>query len=164
MAKSSPEGLTADLTGEPRTARRRPRSALVLLRQIGAGFPFGLLRLAKDLFFVARGLGNASVLVALWSSSSVTEIRLPKHEGVDRHFSDARAGAVYVGYVGWNLTDVEMPLTGWVAMGLDIFFSLALGAGLMGLMFYSSRHGYDEPPSKPPRSWSLRDSEHFPPS
>ena len=61
------------------------------------------------------------------------------------------AGAVYVGYVGWNLTDVAMPVTGWVAMGLGIFFSLTLGAGLMGLMFYSSRHGYDEPPSKPPR-------------
>jgi len=59
------------------------------------------------------------------------------------------AGAVYVGYLGWNLTDVEMPVTGWVAMGLGIFFSLALGAGLMGLMFYSSRHGYDEPPSEP---------------
>ena len=73
------------------------------------------------------------------------------------------AGAVYVGYLGWNLTDVEMPVTGWVAMGLGIFFSLALGAGLMGLMFYSSRHGYDEPPSHPPRSWSLRDPEHFPP-
>jgi hypothetical protein len=52
------------------------------------------------------------------------------------------AGAVYVGYEGWSLTDVEMPVTGWVAMGLGIFFSLALGAGLMGLMFYSSRHGY----------------------
>ena len=73
------------------------------------------------------------------------------------------AGAVYVAYVGWNLTDVAMPVTGYVAMGLGIFFSLALGAGLMGLMFYSSRHGYDEPPSHPPRSWSLRDPEHFPP-
>jgi len=71
------------------------------------------------------------------------------------------AGAVYVAYVGWNLTDVAMPVTDYVAMGLGIFFSLALG--LMGLMFYSSRHGYDEPPSHPPRSWSLRDPEHFPP-
>ncbi len=59
-------------------------------------------------------------------------------------------GAVYVGYVGWNLTDVAMPLAGYVAMGLSIFFSLVVGGGLMALMFYSSRHGYDEPPSKPP--------------
>ena len=62
-------------------------------------------------------------------------------------------GAVYVGYVGWNLTDVVMPLTGYVAMGLGIFFSLVVGGGLMALMFYSSRHGYDEPPSKPPRGF-----------
>ena len=73
------------------------------------------------------------------------------------------AGAIYVGYVGWNSTDVAMPATGYVAMTLGIIFSLALGVGLMGLMFYSSRHGYDEPPSQPSRSWSLRDSDHFPP-
>jgi hypothetical protein len=61
--------------------------------------------------------------------------------------------AIYVAYVGWNLTDVAMPLTGYVAMGLGILFSLVLGVGLMGLMFYSSRHGYDEPPSKPPKGF-----------
>ena len=59
-------------------------------------------------------------------------------------------GAIYVGYVGWNLTDVAMPLTGYVAMGLGIIFTAVVGGGLMALMFYSSRHGYDEPPSKPP--------------
>ena len=63
-------------------------------------------------------------------------------------------GATYVGYVGWNLTDVAMPLTGYVAMGLGIVFSIILGAGLMGLMFYSSCHGYDEPPSKLPGRFS----------
>jgi len=42
------------------------------------------------------------------------------------------AGAVYVGYVGWNLTDVAMPVTGWVAMGLGIFFSLASRRGPHG--------------------------------
>jgi hypothetical protein len=46
-----------------------------------------------------------------------------------------------------------MPLTGYVAMGLGILFSLVLGARLMGLMFYSSRHGYDEPPSKSPKEF-----------
>jgi hypothetical protein len=61
--------------------------------------------------------------------------------------------AIYVAYVGWNLTDVAMPLTGYVAMGLGILFSLVLGVGLMGLMFYSHRHGYDEPPSKPPKGF-----------
>jgi len=37
-----------------------------------------------------------------------------------------------------------MPLEGYVAMWLGIAFSLVVGCGLMGLMFYSSRHGYDE--------------------
>jgi hypothetical protein len=59
-------------------------------------------------------------------------------------------GATYVGYVGWNLTDVAMPLTGYVAIGIGIIFTivvgftLVVGGGLMALMFYS-RHGYDEP-------------------
>lgn len=34
----------------------------------------------------------------------------------------------------------------YVAMGLGIFFSLLIGVGLMVLLFYSSRSGYDEPP------------------
>jgi hypothetical protein len=60
-------------------------------------------------------------------------------------------GAIYVGYVGWSLTEVAMPVTGYIAMALGIFFSLIVGGGLMALMFYSSRHGYDEPPSRPDR-------------
>ncbi|HXX02847.1 MAG TPA: hypothetical protein VEJ37_00830 [Xanthobacteraceae bacterium] len=38
-----------------------------------------------------------------------------------------------------------MPVNGYVAMTLGIVFSLIVGIGLMGLVFYSSRHGYDEP-------------------
>jgi hypothetical protein len=34
---------------------------------------------------------------------------------------------------------------GWIAMSLGIVFSLAVGVGLMSLVFYSSRRGYDEP-------------------
>lgn len=34
----------------------------------------------------------------------------------------------------------------YVAMGLGVFFSVLIGGGLMVLLFYSSRHGYDEPP------------------
>lgn len=34
----------------------------------------------------------------------------------------------------------------YIAMGLGIFFSLLIGVGLMILIFYSSRRGYDEPP------------------
>jgi hypothetical protein len=37
-----------------------------------------------------------------------------------------------------------MPASGQVAMWLGIVFSLAVGCGLMALMFFSSRRGYDE--------------------
>jgi hypothetical protein len=38
-----------------------------------------------------------------------------------------------------------MPAVGYLAMALGIVFSLVVGCGLMALLFYSSRHGYDEP-------------------
>jgi hypothetical protein len=37
-----------------------------------------------------------------------------------------------------------IPVWGWFAIAGGVLFSLALGVGLMCLMFYSSRHGYDE--------------------
>ena len=37
-----------------------------------------------------------------------------------------------------------MPTSGYVAMALGVVFSVALGCGLMALVFYSSRHGYDD--------------------
>ncbi|HTS40261.1 MAG TPA: hypothetical protein VMH84_06960 [Xanthobacteraceae bacterium] len=42
----------------------------------------------------------------------------------------------------------DMPAGLYVAMGLGIFFSLVIGCGLMALVFYSSRHGYDDPNRK----------------
>jgi hypothetical protein len=35
-------------------------------------------------------------------------------------------------------------------MALGVVFSLVVGIGLMALVFYSSRHGYDGPPSLRP--------------
>jgi cation transporter-like permease len=37
-----------------------------------------------------------------------------------------------------------MPAAGYAAMILGIVFSLVVGCGLMALVFYSSRHGYDD--------------------
>jgi hypothetical protein len=37
-----------------------------------------------------------------------------------------------------------MPAGLWAAMILGVLFSVVIGAGLMGLVFYSSRRGYDE--------------------
>jgi hypothetical protein len=58
--------------------------------------------------------------------------------------------ALLAGSVWWAVslwTSVEgppMPTGGYVAMWLGIVFSLVIGCGLMALMFYSSRYGYDE--------------------
>ena len=37
-----------------------------------------------------------------------------------------------------------MPASGYVFMVLGVVFSLAVGVGLMALVFYSNRHGYDD--------------------
>jgi hypothetical protein len=57
------------------------------------------------------------------------------------------SGAVLVGRQGWvSAGDVVMPPWGWLMMGLGIVVTLLLGWGLMALIFYSSRAGFDEPP------------------
>ena len=45
-----------------------------------------------------------------------------------------------------SLGGPPMPPAGYIAMTLGIVFSVVIGCGLMALVFYSSRHGYDEPP------------------
>lgn len=37
-----------------------------------------------------------------------------------------------------------IPAYGWAAIAGGVFFSLLVGGGLMALVFYSSRHGYDD--------------------
>ncbi len=47
---------------------------------------------------------------------------------------------------GWSsAVGTDVPLAGYVAMALGVMFSLLVGVGLMALVFYSSRAGYDEP-------------------
>jgi hypothetical protein len=63
------------------------------------------------------------------------------------------AGAVFVGHYGWvSAGDVVMPAWGWLMMGLGIFFTLVVGGGLMALVFYSSRAGFDEAPEIEPNA------------
>ncbi len=45
-----------------------------------------------------------------------------------------------------------MPAVGYVAMTIGVFFSLLIGIALMALLFYSSRHGYDERASRDTRA------------
>jgi hypothetical protein len=56
------------------------------------------------------------------------------------------AGSVWVAVSGWNLHgDVPMSGHGYAAMAIGVVFSLIVGCGLMALVFYSHRHGFDEP-------------------
>jgi hypothetical protein len=52
--------------------------------------------------------------------------------------------AVMFMIAAWRRTDAQMSVHGWVALTLGVFFSLLVGCGLMGLVFYSSRQGYDD--------------------
>lgn len=47
----------------------------------------------------------------------------------------------------WGSSDAGLSLAGWAAMILGVLVTLAVGIGLMALVFYSSRRGYDEPGS-----------------
>lgn len=53
------------------------------------------------------------------------------------------AGAI--GFWTWQeVGEVEIGMHGWIAIGLGAAVTFLLGAGLMALMFLSSRRGYDE--------------------
>ena len=55
------------------------------------------------------------------------------------------AAASAAAYFVWqDLDGVEIGFHGWVALGLGVGVTLLLGIGLMSLVFYSSRHGYDD--------------------
>ena len=56
--------------------------------------------------------------------------------------------AAIVAYLGWtSVGDVELPSMGLGALIFGVAASLVVGIGLMALIFYSSRSGYDEPPT-----------------
>ncbi len=55
------------------------------------------------------------------------------------------AGAIWFAARSFMLAGPPMPTELYVAMTLGIVFSIVIGCGLMALVFYSSRHGYDEP-------------------
>jgi hypothetical protein len=57
--------------------------------------------------------------------------------------------AIGLAYEGTSIGGAfEMPIGGYIALGLGMVFSLIVGVGLMALVFYSSRAGYDDPPER----------------
>lgn len=51
---------------------------------------------------------------------------------------------VVVANLWTSLGATQISTAGWLAMGFGILVTLALGVGLMALVFISSRGGYDE--------------------
>jgi len=59
--------------------------------------------------------------------------------------------SVWFAIYSWTAIEgPPVPAEGYVAMALGVVFSLVVGIGLMALVFYSSRHGYDSPPGLRP--------------
>lgn len=53
--------------------------------------------------------------------------------------------SIWFAYYVWTSdAGPPMPASGYVAMAMGVLFSLVVGIGLMALVFYSHRHGYDE--------------------
>jgi hypothetical protein len=50
----------------------------------------------------------------------------------------------FAGAVWLRLGGGDIPLYGYMAIGGGVLFSLLIGGGLMALMYYSHRHGYDD--------------------
>lgn len=58
--------------------------------------------------------------------------------------------SIAFGYWVWmELGEVEMSHHGWIALTLGAVFTLLVGAGLMALVFFSHRRGYDDRANRP---------------
>lgn len=51
-----------------------------------------------------------------------------------------------IAFAIWGLGGGDLQITwhGWLAMAIGVVVSLAVGGGLMTLVFYSARHGHDD--------------------
>ncbi len=58
------------------------------------------------------------------------------------------AGVGWYAYSGLTAGSAPMPIEGVIALIAGITVSTIVGVGLMALVFYSSRHGYDDLPTR----------------
>jgi dipeptide/tripeptide permease len=88
-----------------------------------------------------------------WARAFFASARLTLSQNLSSaHNSVAAASAValvlvvgaVVATLWTSLGDSDISPAGWIAMGFGIIFTLAVGIGLMALVFISSRRGYDE--------------------
>jgi hypothetical protein len=60
-------------------------------------------------------------------------------------FALAVAGAVFYFVEAWSsIGGARISVIGWLAIGGGAIVTLGLGGGLMALVFYSARRGYDD--------------------
>lgn len=53
------------------------------------------------------------------------------------------ASVAYAVYAWGRMGNTQISTFGWFMLGLGVFFTLSVGVGLMGLVFYSSRKNFD---------------------
>lgn len=54
------------------------------------------------------------------------------------------AASIWYAVVAWtSLVDVQMSWFGWFALIFGSLLTVTVGGGLMALLFYSNRHGFD---------------------
>ena len=60
-------------------------------------------------------------------------------------FALALVLALAAGLYAWRMIgETQISLVGWIAIVLGAVATLGVGGGLMALVFYSARHGYDD--------------------
>ncbi|SCB23247.1 hypothetical protein GA0061098_1003296 [Bradyrhizobium shewense] len=83
------------------------------------------------------------------SPSATVGFRLQPETAACVHSSSSSFWEAAAGYFAYSAMAVEgepIPTEGYVALALGAGFSVIVGVGLMVLLFFSSRRGYDEPP------------------
>ncbi|MBN9040705.1 MAG: hypothetical protein BGP05_17585 [Rhizobiales bacterium 62-47] len=58
------------------------------------------------------------------------------------------AAVGWFAYSGLSAGSKPMPTEGYIALIAGVTVSTIIGVGLMALVFYSSRHGYDDLPQR----------------
>lgn len=53
-------------------------------------------------------------------------------------------GSLWFAVQAFTQIDATMSVHGWIALILGVVLSLLIGGGLMALVFFSSRRGYDD--------------------
>jgi hypothetical protein len=72
----------------------------------------------------------------------------------------AAIAAAVVGYFVWdNAADETVSIHAYIALALGVVLTLGLGGGLMALVFYSARQGYDERVRDPRPAAKRRDDD-----